>query len=247
MFDSEILPVNQCLPFLLPDKPGYSFVWDQALQAFVIQIPNGELVYCEQFFNKKISDRCLEYFWENDQHIFPCNGHRDLQPQDIPWKNIKWCQDWITLYGKTMRVPRWSSWHAHAQLPYSYSGITHQASDWNKGLLYIKQRIESLSQHQFNSALLNWYRDGEDHISWHSDDEADLGVDPVVASLSLGQARRFLLRRADNHKEKIELSLRHGSLLIMRGQTQAYWQHSVPKQKNVPNSRINLTFRHINS
>ncbi|MGP5663045.1 alpha-ketoglutarate-dependent dioxygenase AlkB family protein, partial [Psychrobacter celer] len=97
----------------------------------------------------------------------------------------------------------------------------------------------------FNSVLLNWYRSGEDHISWHTDAEPELGKDPMIASINFGESRRFLLRLQDDHKCKIEIPLHHGSVLVMAGALQHHWQHSVPKQKKVKGSRVNMTFRTI--
>ena len=95
--------------------------------------------------------------------------------------------------------------------------------------------------------LLNWYRSGDDHISWHTDAEPELGKNPMIASINFGETRRFLLRRSDDHQQKIEIPLKHGSLLVMSGALQHHWQHSVPKQAKVKNSRLNLTFRVITS
>lgn len=114
---------------------------------------------------------------------------------------------------------------------------------WNKTLLQIKGKIELLTNTNFNGVLLNLYRDGQDYISWHSDDETDLAKDSIIGSLSLGETRRFLLRRRDNHQIKVELNLVHGDFLTMGGNTQKFWQHHIPKTNRLIKSRINLTFR----
>ena len=93
--------------------------------------------------------------------------------------------------------------------------------------------------------MLNWYRSGEDHISWHTDAEPELGKDPMIASINFGESRRFLLRSKDDHTRKLEIPLHHGSVLVMAGALQHHWQHSVPKQKKVKGSRVNMTFRTI--
>jgi alkylated DNA repair dioxygenase AlkB len=97
----------------------------------------------------------------------------------------------------------------------------------------------------FNSVLLNWYRDGEDHLSWHSDDEKELGKNPIIASANFGESRDFVVRLKSDHSQKITFPLKHGTLLIMKGELQHYWEHAVPKRKNVQRSRFNMTFRRI--
>ena len=113
------------------------------------------------------------------------------------------------------------------------------------GLLYLKHEIERVVGHEFNSVLLNWYRDGEDYLNWHADDEKELGVNPVIGSVNFGETRDFLLRRNTDASQKITIPLKHGTLLVMSGELQHHWQHSVPKRKRVRGSRFNLTFRRI--
>ena len=102
-----------------------------------------------------------------------------------------------------------------------------------------------ICKREFNSVLLNWYRSGDDHISWHTDAEPELGESPLIASVNFGASRRFLLRRREDRSVKLEIPLQHGSVLVMAGALQHHWQHSVPKQKKVKDSRVNLTFRMI--
>ena len=128
---------------------------------------------------------------------------------------------------------------------YTYSGIPCEPNPWNKGLSWLKEKAEELAEHQFNSALLNWYRDGSDTLSWHADDEKELGKNPTIASVSLGETRDFILRKKDDHSCKLKFALSHGSILIMKGELQEHWQHSVPARKRVDKSRINITFRKI--
>jgi len=105
--------------------------------------------------------------------------------------------------------------------------------------------IESSLNTTFNSALLNLYRDGCDHLSWHCDNERELGSSPVIASVSFGATRDFIIRRIDDHSKKLSIPLAHGSVLVMKGDMQRYWEHSVPKRKKVSKARINVTFRKI--
>lgn len=246
LFDG-IYPEQQAVPFKLPMGPNYSYLWDQDKSAYVISIPDGELIYYDNFFGKKLCDRTIEYFLENETKDVSLADRNNITPADIQWRNIHWQQDCVSIYGKSILQPRFSAWHGDSDKPYSYSGLTLAPKPWNKGLAYIKQKIEEATSFSFNSVLLNWYRDGNDHISWHTDAETELGKNPVIGSVSFGETRRFLLRRMDNHNEKIELALNSGSLLIMHGPLQHFWQHSIPKQKAVTKLRFNLTFRNIKS
>ena len=130
---------------------------------------------------------------------------------------------------------------------YKYSGRQLSPTPWNVLLGELKNKLNNTFSLKINSVLLNWYRDGNDSMGWHTDDEKELGSHPVIVSLNLGTSRRFLLRKNSNQKEKIEFQLHQGSLLIMQGATQHFWQHSVPKEKSVKRDRINLTFREIKS
>lgn len=159
---------------------------------------------------------------------------------------IKWQHDHITLFGKTHLQPRLTSWYGDEEKVYSYSGITMYPHDWIKPLIAIKDKIEPLTQVKFNSVLLNLYRDGKDSMGWHSDNEKELGKKPVIASVSFGAPRRFLLKPRDKKDNtRKEIILNHGSLLIMAGDTQEYWLHQIPKTRNAMTARINLTFRVI--
>jgi alkylated DNA repair dioxygenase AlkB len=156
-----------------------------------------------------------------------------------------WRQEEITVYGKAYRQPRLSAWYG--DLGYSYSGIRLEPEPWTSTLLDIRARVEKLAGHQFNSVLLNYYRDQNDKMGMHSDDETELGRQPVIASLSLGESRTLLLR----HKTRkdlatIKLPLPSGSLLVMRGDTQHYWRHGINAERARCGPRINLTFRTIN-
>ena len=157
-----------------------------------------------------------------------------------------WQQEFISVYGKRHAQPRLSAWYGDAEAHYSYSGIELIPLAWTALLQDIKSAIENASGHHFNSVLLNYYRDGQDSMGWHSDDELSLGVNPVIASLSLGATRRFKLRHISNRLQKIRtLELAAGSVLMMEDATQHYWQHSVPKESVMTGARVNLTFRQI--
>lgn len=236
------------LPFECPQAPGYSVLKAPDSNGFRIVVPNGELFYSERFFDQKISDRCLDYFQENAGIDWKSMRWKDVVKGDlskVEFTNINWKQDTIKLYGKVIPLPRLTSWYGDRGRDYTYSGITSIPNRWNKGLLYLKERVESVSGVSFNSVLLNWYRDGEDHLSWHADDERELGHNPIIASANFGETRDFVIRRKDDKSQKLVIPLRHGTLLVMSGELQHYWEHSVPKRKQVNGSRFNLTFRRI--
>jgi alkylated DNA repair dioxygenase AlkB len=158
--------------------------------------------------------------------------------------SIKWRQDEITIFGKTHPQPRLTCWYG--ERAYTYSGLTMTPDPWNPELLDIKDRVEKTSGKIFNSLLVNCYRDGNDHVSWHSDDERELGPNPVIASVSFGEVRRFQLKhRFDKNQKMITLDLEPGSLLIMGGAIQRNWVHRIAKTSKTKEGRINLTFRSI--
>jgi alkylated DNA repair dioxygenase AlkB len=142
-------------------------------------------------------------------------------------------------------VPRLLAWHGDAQAVYRYSGILHKPLPWTALLTEIRERVTSSLGQSFNAVLLNLYRDGQDSMGWHSDDEPELGSEPLLASLSLGGTRRFDLRRKGHTRIEQSLALTHGSLLVMGGQTQHHWQHQVAKTRRCCDVRLNLTFRTI--
>jgi len=130
---------------------------------------------------------------------------------------------------------------------YRYSGADFQPHPWSELLRPVRDRLQDALDARFNSVLLNRYRNGADSMGWHSDDEPELGHAPVIASLSLGASRRFLLRRREEHARKAEYLLGHGDLLVMGGDTQRYYQHAVPLTTRSQEERVNLTFRLITS
>lgn len=244
LFNSQ----NTNLPFQLPNEEGYHCEFNEELNVYIIKIPNGEILYAEHFFDEKISDRSLEYFLENDSFDWKTANWREFdkeQLEKVKFKNINWHHDKLKMYGKEVFLPRYSAWYGDNDKSYSYSGITLQPNKWNNGLLFLKEQIEKIANINFNSVLMNWYRDGDDYINWHTDAEKELGKNPVIGSVNFGATRRFLIRRSEDNSIKLEFSLKHGTLLIMKGELQHFWQHSVPKEKKVKQTRINLTFRTI--
>ncbi|MCP4975406.1 MAG: alpha-ketoglutarate-dependent dioxygenase AlkB [Maribacter sp.] len=156
-----------------------------------------------------------------------------------------WQQDDIKVFGKIYPQPRLTAFYGNGSKSYSYSNITMHPRPFTDKLLEIKQKIEEIEYVEFNSCLLNLYRNGKDSNGWHADDEKELGQNPIIASISLGQERTFHLRHKKDTKLKHKITLEHGSLLLMKGSTQHYWQHQVPKTAKPILERINLTFRII--
>jgi alkylated DNA repair dioxygenase AlkB len=148
------------------------------------------------------------------------------------------------MYGKQVLFPRLTSWYGDKDKPYSFSGITLNPHAWSEELLIIKSKIEPISETVFNSVLLNLYRDGNDSISWHTDAEKELGRNPIIASVNFGAERKFQIKHNETG-EIHDIILKHGSLLIMKGELQHFWKHQIPKQKNINKPRVNLTFRVI--
>lgn len=159
-------------------------------------------------------------------------------------QEVDWEQQEISVYGKTHLQPRLVAWYGNAGASYTYSGLTLRPSLWIKPIVEIKRVCETISGTLFNSVLLNLYRDGNDTVGWHSDDEPTLGPNPTIASVSLGTVRRFDLRHKST-KETVKTQLPSGSVLLMSGDLQAEWSHQVPRTKKVDAPRINLTFRSI--
>lgn len=159
-------------------------------------------------------------------------------------EKVPWQQDQISMYGKVHDVPRLQAWFG--EKPYIYSGIKLKVFDWLPELLELKNKIERKTGYEFNSALANYYRDGKDHVSWHADDEPELGQNPVIASLSFGQTRRFSLKhRLDKGVEVKSFDLENNSLLLMEGELQHFWNHRLHKTAKTIGPRINITFRKL--
>jgi alkylated DNA repair dioxygenase AlkB len=154
----------------------------------------------------------------------------------------------IKMFGKTILEPRLISWHGDSGLSYTYSKKRMSPKPWTSTLMKIKGKIEDVTQSEFNNVLLNLYRNGQDHMGWHSDDEKELGQNPLIASLSLGEERLFCLRhKFESSTPQIKLNLTHGSLLIMGGEIQHFWKHKISPSKKILKERLNLTFRFIKS
>ncbi|UUO17351.1 MULTISPECIES: alpha-ketoglutarate-dependent dioxygenase AlkB family protein [Aphanizomenonaceae] len=161
------------------------------------------------------------------------------------YSSVNWKQEIIQFFGKQMPIPRLTAWHGDEGKSYTYSGIEQHPEPWNPTLKLIKSEIEKIAQVSFNSVLINLYRDGKDSVSWHSDDEPELGKNPIIASVSFGANRRFSLRHKHFKTHKIDIDLTSGSLLLMQGETQHFWQHQIAKTVKEIQPRINLTFRII--
>lgn len=185
---------------------------------------DGEAIYLEKFFDK-------------DQSTKLFNALKS---------DIQWQQQEIKMFGKLIQMPRLTAWYGDAGVNYTYSGLKNEPNKWTKELLLIKKIIEEKLGYKFNSVLLNLYRDGKDSMGWHKDDEKELGPNPVICSISFGESRIFKFRHEKNKKLNFDLELEDGSVLLMKGETQHHWYHSIPKTKKVVKPRINLTFRLIN-
>jgi len=188
-----------------------------------LELPDSDIAYYPNFLKEE--DAC-SYF----------NVLRDV----IPWQ-----QDDITIFGKTYPQPRLTALYGNNGKTYSYSNITMTPLEFTPELLKIKSEIEKEAGVEFSTCLLNYYRDGKDSNGWHSDDEKELGQNPVIASLSLGAERFFHLRHKQDKAIKHKVLLEHGSLLLMQGQTQHHWHHQIAKTARKIGERINLTFRII--
>jgi len=169
------------------------------------------------------------------------DDNRALQLFDRLSASCPWRQDVLTLFGRKVPAPRLSCWYG--DMPYTYSGLTLAPRPWSPVLLDMREKVEEVTGARFNSVLLNLYRDGRDSMGWHSDDEPELGKNPVIASISLGEVRRFRLRHKTQKENTVSIDLPHASLLLMSGPTQHHWQHALPKTSRMIGPRLNLTFR----
>lgn len=189
-----------------------------------LTMPEAEVALFHEFFTPNESDRFF----------------KDLLNQ------THWRQDKIRMYGKQIDLPRLTAWYGDPGKNYSYSGISMEPHPWTESLLRVKNRVSTAAGVRFNSVLLSLYRTGEDSLSWHQDDERELGEDPVIASVSFGGTRSFQFKhKVRKELNKVSIDLTHGSLLIMKGPTQRFWVHQVPKTAKPVAPRINLTFRVI--
>jgi alkylated DNA repair dioxygenase AlkB len=159
---------------------------------------------------------------------------------------IAWRAENVVVWGRTYPQPRLTAWYGDIGKNYTYSGINLSPFPWTEALLDIKSRVEAVARMDFNSVLLNYYRDHRDSMGLHSDDEPELGERPILASLSLGEERNFILKHKHEKALKpVRLKLASGSLLLMKGDTQRYWKHGIDKETRPCGPRVNLTFRRI--
>jgi len=160
---------------------------------------------------------------------------------EVPWRAEN-----IVVWGRTYPQPRLIAWYGDVGKNYTYSGINLSPLPWTQALLHIKSRVEAVAHANFNSVLANYYRDHRDSMGMHSDDEPELGERPIIASLSLGEERIFILKhKRDKTLEPVRLKLASGSILLMKGDTQRYWKHGIDKETRPCGPRVNLTFRRI--
>ena len=158
---------------------------------------------------------------------------------------VPWQSDTVRVFGREHPIPRLHQWYGDAGTDYRWSGLTMSPLAWTPELDDLRRRLEQDLDCRFNSALANLYRDGNDSMGWHADNEAELGPAPLIASVSLGAGRDLQLRRAGETRTHTTVPLTHGSLLVMAGDTQRNWQHALPRRRRVRQPRINLTFRLI--
>ena len=193
-------------------------------KTILYDLPDADMALFENFFTNQESEKL----------------HQNLI------ENIQWRQDKIKMFGKLIDQPRLTAFYGNTNKDYSYSGIVMKPIEWNEDLLFIRKRVEEIVKINFTSVLLNYYRDGKDSMGWHSDDEKELGQNPVIGSVSFGESRVFQMRHKFRKDiKKVDIALTNGSFLLMKGATQHFWQHQIPKTNRELESRINLTFRDI--
>ncbi|WP_017445197.1 alpha-ketoglutarate-dependent dioxygenase AlkB family protein [Gayadomonas joobiniege] len=190
----------------------------------VFELANSELTYFDNLFSQPVAQQW--FVWLRD--------------------TLNWQQAELTVYGKKHKIPRLQALYADEPLQYGYSGQLFTAQVWPQGLAQLAELASDICQTRFNSVLANLYRDGRDSMGWHSDDERELGKRPVIVSFSFGAKRTFRLQHKLS-KQQQDIELANGSCLVMAGDTQAFWQHCLPVRKRVTTSRINLTYRLMQS
>jgi len=175
------------------------------------------------------------------EDVIPPDKSADTLTQLIT--NVDWQKETLFLFGRHIKVPRLTAWYGDEA--YTYSGVRHEPKNWVPILNALRNLVQNKTNKPFNSVLLNHYRSGSDSMSWHSDNEPELGLNPTIASLSFGGTRRFRFRNISDKKQTLSIDLSDASLLVMAGPLQHNWQHALPKTKKTVAPRINLTFRHI--
>jgi alkylated DNA repair dioxygenase AlkB len=193
------------------------------MKSKIFSLPQAELEYFPHFLNTEKANFLFEKLL----------------------KEVSWQQQNIKLFGKEIPQPRLTAFFAEKGISYTYSGLQLKPETFSSEILDLKQQTEEVSGFEFNTCLANLYRDGNDSMGWHADDEQVLGKNPVIASISLGGVRSFQFKHTTNKNLKEKIELQHGSLLIMKGSMQHYWKHQLPKTKKEVSPRINLTFRKI--
>lgn len=188
-----------------------------------LNLPDAEFIYYPNFFSKEKADLFLE----------------------ILTKEIAWQQDDITIFGKKIAQPRLTALYGNEGKSYGYSNIVMQPHPFNRTLTFIKEEIEDITKEHFTTVLLNYYRNERDSNGWHADNEKELGIDPVIVSISFGEARMFQIKHNTKKEIKQSLLLEHGSLLVMKNGAQIHYKHQIPKATQPKKPRINLTFRKI--
>lgn len=181
----------------------------------------------------------LEYF-PNFFELQKANELFSLLQNTIPWQ-----QDTITVFGKNHLQPRLTALYGNNNNLYQYSNVVMKPHPWNSLLTFIKEAIEDELHNTFNAVLLNYYRNGADSMGWHADNEASLGRNPIIASVSFGATRPIHFKHNTQENLKHKINLEHGSLLVMKGETQHFWKHQIPKTSKPVGPRINLTFRNL--
>lgn len=219
--DRHLPYLNSSFMSLFPDTEFFS---TDAPREVKYILKDADLVLIENFFSKAASDNLYSRLLSD----------------------IKWMETKIVVYGKEHDTPRLTAWYGDPGTDYTYSGLKMNPFRWTEDLLFIKNKVDEAAGVTFNSVLLNLYGSGKDSVGWHRDNEKEFGINPVIASVSFGETRPFHLKhKFKKDVEKVIIPLTHGSLLIMKGTTQHYWEHQIPKTSKEISPRINLTFRVI--
>ena len=191
-----------------------------------LPLVDGECYLVEHFLEKSAADQFFE----------------DIR------QNATWHQPRLNLFGKAVDSPRLAAWYGDPEAVYAYSGLVNRPLPWFDALGRLRSRVEDCSGARFNSVLINLYRNGDDAMGWHSDNESQLAPGAAIASVSLGATRRFVMRhRRRKNLPGVKIPLHHGSLLVMGGETQRHWRHAVPRTAKPVGARINLTFRLVDN
>jgi alkylated DNA repair dioxygenase AlkB len=203
----------------MPDNPGLGL---EHAVCYELPMQNAEVSYYPNWLTSKHATHLMHHFIDQ----------------------LSWYQPTVKLYGKEMKIPRMQAWYGDPDTEYEYSKHLMQPLPWEHRLFKLKEACEQASNTRFNSVLANYYRNGKDSMGMHADDEPELGKQPVIASVSLGQTRRFSFKHIKT-KETTRIQLEHGSLLVMKGDTQQYWQHGINKSQTQLGPRLNFTFRSV--